>query len=211
MTDQPAIPVICQGDAREGRFYVIDAGFRDDGGAPGVELANEKVLRLPGTYRMPPPNGDPGQYPEAPRLVQVPARGGPPRDIEVLAGTWIVSDALKRVFETVDPEGFAFAACEFVLADGSPGPRYHLCGVRRTLDALDEAASRLRIETGDFVNGKYYDRSGGASLVFRQDIVGAAHVFRTPFAPTVFCDRVLHDAVRAAGVSGVLLVDAADC
>ena len=47
---------------------------------------------------MDPPNGDPGQYPEKPHLIRVPELGGMPRDFEALAGIWIVSEALKRVF-----------------------------------------------------------------------------------------------------------------
>ena len=91
-----------------------------------------------------------------------------------------------------------------------PVQQYYFCGVLRTLDALDEAASRLKIKVGDYVNGKYYSLSGGANLVFKEDVVGSAHVFRTPFADTVFCDRALHDAVTAADVKGVEFLDAAD-
>lgn len=211
MASETPVPVTT-GDAFEkGTFFVIAPSFWGGGKIPGLEIANEDALRLPGTYIIESPNGDPDQYPERPRLVHVPKLGGLPRDFEDIFGMWIVSEALKRVFESVDPEGFAFAACDFTLADGTPGPSYYFCGVLRTLDALDEAASRLKIEVGEFVNGKYYDRSGGASLVFRKDVIGPAHVFLTPFALTVFCDRVLRDAVVAADVKGVRFTDAADC
>lgn len=86
------------------------------------------------------------------------------------------------MFDSVDPEGFAFAACDFTLADGRLGPQFYFCNVVRTLDALDEKASRLKIEIGDFVNGKYYCRAGGACLVFKENVVGSAHIFRTPFS-----------------------------
>lgn len=205
MSHETTIPVAGANAVETGAFFVIAASFRGEYRIPGLEIANEDALRLPGTYIIESPNGDPNQYPERPRLVHVPKLGGLPRDFEDVFGMWIVSDALKRVFESVDPEGFAFAACDFTLADGTPGPSYYFCGVLRTLDALDEAASRLKIKVGDFVNGKYYDRSGGASLV------GPAHVFLTPFALEVFCDRALHDAVVAADLSGVRFIDAADC
>ena len=69
-----------------------------------------------------------------------------PRDLEELAGIWVVSDPLKQLFEQMDAEAFAFVACDFSLADGSPGPQYYLGNVLRGLDALDEASSRVRIK-----------------------------------------------------------------
>jgi Protein of unknown function (DUF1629) len=211
MVSETPVPVTTGSAFQKGKFFVIAASFWGGGKIPGLEIANKNKLRLPGTYMIEPPNGDPHQYPERPHLVHVPKLGGLPRDFEELAGKWIVSEALKHVFESVDPEGFAFAACDFTLADGTPGPQLYFCNVLRTLDALDEGASKLKIEIGDFVNGKYYDRSGGASLVFKESVVGSAHVFRTPFALTVFCDRALHDAVKAVDVKGVDFEDVADC
>lgn len=211
MASETPIPFPTGNAFEKGMFFVMEPSFWGDGKMPGLEIANQAKLRAPGTYRIRAPNGDPNQYPERPHLVHVPKLGGLPRDIEELASKWIVSEALKRVFESVDPEAFAFAACDFTLADGTPGPAYYFCNVLRILDAIDEQASHLKIEIGDFVNGKYYDRSGGASLAFKQDVIGSSHVFRTPFAPTVFCDRVLHDAVVAANVSGVQFIDVIDC
>lgn len=211
MASETPIPVE-MGDAFEtGKFFVIEPSFRGGGKIPGLEIANEDRLVLPGVHTMEPPNGDPGQYPERPQLVHVPELGGLPRDFEELSGIWIISAALKHAFESVDPDGFVFVACDFTLSDGTAGPAYYFCNVLRTLDALDEGASRLKIKVGDYVNGKYYSRAGGARLVFKQDIVGHAHVFRTPFSDTVFCDRALYDAVNAARVKGVEFSDAADC
>ncbi len=211
MASETPIPVEVGIAFEKGKFFIVQPSFWGGARVPGLEIANKDRLRLPGTYIIESPNGDPGLYPERPQLVHVPKLGGLPRDFEDIAGMWIVSEALKRVFESVDPEGFAFSACDFTLADGTAGPQYYFCGVLRTLDALDESASRVKIEIGEFVNGKYYDRSGGASLVFRKDVVGPAHVFLTPFALEVFCDRALHDAVLAAGLTGVAFHDAADC
>lgn len=211
MVSETPIPVTIGNAFEKGAFFVIQPSFWGGGRIPGLEIANETALRLPGTYIIEPPNGDPRQYPERPHLVHVPKLGGLPRDFEQLGSMWIVSEALKRVFESVDPDGFAFAACDFTLADGTPGPQYYFCGVLRTLDALDEDASRLRIKVGDYVNGKLYKIAGGANLVFRKDVVGAAHIFRTPFTDVVFCDRVLFDAVNKADVEGVELADAAHC
>jgi hypothetical protein len=118
----------------------------------------------------------------------------------------------------VDPAGFEFVACDYRQADGSEGPRYYLCEVARQLDALDERTSRLTIEVSDeFVAGKFYDLTGGTSLAFRKDVVGDAHVFRTPYSGSlIFCDRLLRDAVWDAGIggpktsSGLWFTDAAD-
>lgn len=211
MATETSIPATTGSVFETGKFFIIEPSYWGGGRIPGLEIVNENRLRLPGTYIIEPPNGDPNQYPERPHLAHVPKLGGLPRDFEQLGSMWIVSEALKRVFESVDPESFAFAACDFTLADGTPGPQYYFCNVLHTLDALDEAASRLKIKVGEYVNGKFYSFAGGASLVFRNEVVGSAHIFRTPFTDTVFSDRVLHDAVKAADVDGVAFHDAADC
>ncbi len=215
MNEQTAIPVTIANVSHKGKFFVLEPSFWGNGKQPGIEIANKKQLRLPGTFMIEAPNGDPGQYPEKPHLIHVPELGGMPRDFEKVAGKWIVSDALKHVFESVDPQGFAFAPCNFTLADGSTGPQYYLCGVLRSLDALDEDASQVKIEyERDHQSGKdlkFYSVAGGASLVFRQDIVGDAHVFRQPrIGLDAICDNVLADALRAANLEGVRLRDAAE-
>jgi hypothetical protein len=65
------------------------------------------------------------------------------------------------------------------------GPRYFLCNVIRILDALDEAQSRLKIAIRDDriysdFGKKYYSPLGvgGAELVFRDEVIGDAHIFR---------------------------------
>ncbi|MDO5693610.1 MAG: DUF1629 domain-containing protein [Pseudomonadota bacterium] len=211
MTDQTAIPVTYYHTPPKGRFYTIETDIRGGGKGHGLEIANENKLCAPGRIVMMPPNGNPDQYPEKPHLVHDPKSGRMPRDLEGLAGIWIVSEQAKQVFESVDPEGFAFTACDFTLSDGSPGPQRYLCGILRTLDALDEEASRLKIKVGDYVNGKYYSLAGGASLVFKEDVVGSAHIFQTPYSGETFCTRTFRDAVKAAGLTGVWLTDAAKC
>ncbi|UUF00662.1 DUF1629 domain-containing protein [Xanthomonas hortorum pv. pelargonii] len=119
--NQTAIPVTIPSVTHKGKFFVLRPSFWGNGQSSGLEIANKKRLRLPGTFMIEPPNGDPNQYPEKPHLIHVPELGGMPRDFEKLAGQWIVSEALKHVFEAVDPQGLAFSACDFTLADGSPG------------------------------------------------------------------------------------------
>lgn len=213
MTEQTAIPVTIPSVPHKGKFFILEPSFWGNGQSPGLSIANEEKLLTPRMNTMDPPNGDADQYAERPHLVHVPKLGGMPRDFEELAGIWIVSEALKQVFESVDPAGFAFAACDFSLADGSPGPRYYLCEVVRSLDALNEEASRVKIkyerdhQTGEDL--KFFSIRGGASLVFEPGIVGDAHIFRQErLGAGPVCDRTMFDALNDAHLSGVELSDA---
>ncbi|MEA9609080.1 DUF1629 domain-containing protein [Xanthomonas campestris pv. plantaginis] len=64
----------------------------------------------------------------------------------------------------------------------------------------------------DFITDQdvqFYSISGGASLVFKKEVVGGAHIFRQPnsgFDP--ICDRVMFDALSHATLDGVRLRDA---
>lgn len=215
MTEPTAIPVSVEAASHKGEFFLIDASAPGNGQVPGIEIANEDKLIHPGMNVVSRPNGNPDQYPERPHLVHVPEKGGLPRDLEELAGIWIVSEPLKKLFEQIDAQAFAFVACDFSLADGSPGPQYFLGNVLRRLDALDEASSRVRIkrdhnyQTGE--DEKLYSLVGGASLVFNHEAVGDAHIFRQERmgAPPI-CDRTMFDALMAAKFSGVRLRDVAD-
>jgi hypothetical protein len=180
-------------------FFIIGPDLRGGGKGHGLEIINDKKLIPPGEFMVNGPNGEPNQYPEKPHLVYLPKLGHMPQDLQGLAGIWIISEPLKKVFEKIDSEGFAFAACDFTLADDTPGPQYYLCNVTRTLDALDEEASKLKIEiSDDLVNGKYYSLGGHYRLVFKRAVVGSAHIFRTPYADYAFCSRTLRDALASA-------------
>ena len=79
-----------------------------------------------------------------------------------------------------------------------------LCDVLRVLDAVDEVASRLQIKYLPQYNAKTYQLAGGADLVFREDVIGSAHIFRLAhLKPAVFCDHQIKDACKAAGLKGV--------
>ncbi len=215
MTDPTAIEISVEAASHKGEFFLVDASFLGNSRVPGIEIANEETLIHPGMNVVARPDGMPDQYPERPHLVHVPEKGGMPRDLEELAGIWIVSEPLKQLFEQMDAEAFAFVACDFSLADGSPGPQYYLGNVLRRIDALDEISSRVRIklhhnyQTGE--DEKLYSLVGGASLVFKQNIVGDVHIFRQDRmgAPPI-CDRAMFDALSAANFSGIRLRDVAD-
>lgn len=215
MSEPTTIEISAEAASHKGKFFLIDVSFLGNGRVPGIEITNEEKLIHPGMNVISHPNGMPDQYPERPHLLHVPDKGGMPRDLEELAGIWIVSEPLKQLFEQIDPEAFAFVECDLSLADGSPGPQYYLGNVLRRIDALDEASSHVKIkldhnyQTGE--DEKLYSLVGGASLVFKQDAVGEAHIFRQDHmgAPPI-CDRAMFDTLRAANFSGVRLRDVAD-
>ena len=215
MSEPTTIEISAEAASHKGKFFLIDVSFLGNGRVPGIEITNEEKLIHPGMNVISHPNGIPDQYPERPHLVHVPKKGEMPRDLEELAGIWIVSEPLKQLLEKVDPEAFAFVTCDFSLADGSPGPQYYLGNVLRRIDALDEVSSRVKIKIDhNYQTGKdekLYSLVGGASLVFKQDAVGEAHIFRQHHmgAPPI-CDRAMFDALRAANFSGLRLRDVTD-
>lgn len=204
---------------RRGEFFLLQPDTTRGGRGHGVVFENVKTLRTPPRMILRPASGGFPSLSEAPRLVHSPDEGDPPQDLEGgISGYWMVSERLHRVLSQVDPDGFAFVAADYRLSDGKKGPPYYLCDVIRELDALDETSSKLAIDVSDeFPAGKFYDLTGGSSLVFRRDAVGAAHAFRTPYSGRlVFCDRHLRDAIMDAGIGtgkqthGVWFTDAAD-
>ncbi len=207
---------------QRGEFYVLEPDVRGGGPGHSVMIANEEALLTPPSAIIRPRHGGIPALPEVPRLEFEGRRRKLPRDLEGgFSGYWLVSQRLKDVFVAVDPDAFAFAACEFVLPDGSRGPQYYLCDVVRQLAALDKDRSDFQIETArDHSTGKDVEImsfSGGASLFFRKEGVGDAHIFRmAEKRSTVICDSVLRDATRAAGIGakassdGLWFMDAAD-
>jgi hypothetical protein len=186
------------------KFYKMDLDLRVRGRA-GYRLENESVL-LQGQRLLSPPAGRRGfpDYPEPPRFLFDKELGHFPRDLELCHSFWLISDRMKAVLETVDLEGLAFLRCEVRLANGEPGPVSWLCDVLRILDAIDEAASRVQIKYLPQYDAKVYQLAGGANLVFREDVVGAAHIFRLAhLRPASFCDQQIKDACKAAGLKGV--------
>ena len=206
---------------QRGEFYMLEPDVRSGGPGHSVMIANEEALLTPPSAIIRPRHGGIPVLPEVPRLAFEGKRRKLPNDLDGgFSGYWLVSQRLKDVFVAVDPEAFAFAACEFVLPDGSRGPQYYLCDVVRKLAALDKDKSDFRILTArDHSTGKdveIMNFSGGASLFFRKEVVGDAHVFRMGEEPsTVICDKAMRDATRAAGIGakassdGLWFIDAA--
>lgn len=202
---------------KPGEFFLLEAGAIS-GPGHGVVFVNLDRLLTPPRLILWPEGGGFPVLSETPLLIYSPSKGVPPRHLEAgFSGYWLVSERLHQVMISVDTNAFAFAEVDYRLAEGSAGPRYYFCDVVQEIDALDESASKLLIDTSDeFVNGKYYDLTGGASVTFKRERLGAAHVFKTPYNDTVFCDRVFKDAVAAAGIAtdsdsdGMWFIDASD-
>jgi len=189
---------------RTGEFYKLRPDARRRGPGHGVLFENEEELVSPPRLSLRPKGGGFPSLRSTPRLVHVPGSGPLPEDLEGgFSGYWLVSERLKHLMQSIDPDAFAFAETDYRLADGTIGPAMYLCDVVRTVDALDEKASEVLIEVSDdFEAGKYYDLAGGARLAFRKEVLGSAHVFKLPYNGVVFCDRTFKDAVEAAGISG---------
>jgi hypothetical protein len=193
------------------RFFRFGPDIRGGGKGHGVRVANKEALITPGLIIFaPPPEKGYGfaKLPEKPHLIHDRKLGKMPRDLEGLAGYLVVSERLKQLFETVDPAGFEFVECDFTLADGSKGPQYYLGDVVRVLDAIDEEASpdlRIKYER-DFRNGqdvKIYSFAGRIQLVFREDVVGDAHIFRTPYSIQEICDETFKAACKESKFTGI--------
>lgn len=108
------------------------------------------------------------------------------------------SDRTNTLFEAIDPEAFLFVRCEMTIPEGIwDGPSHWLCEVVRILDAVDESKSRLEIGIRDDERysdhgKKFYRVSLDTKLVFKEEVIGNAHVFRMAQAKgEIICDNVL--------------------
>ncbi|MCD0280302.1 DUF1629 domain-containing protein [Xanthomonas melonis] len=190
-----------QSTPEQGEFYFLMPSL-ECGPELGVVFENVKQLLIPPRLILRPNEGGFPPLSEKPRLVHDPSKGVMPKDLEAgFSGYWLVSERLRRVFAAIDPAGFAFVECDFRMADGSEGPRHFLCDVVRVLDALDEERSEVEVEVSDdFVDGKYYDFTGGAKLAFRKEVTAGSHIFVLKYSGgCVFCDRAMRSAVQEAG------------
>lgn len=201
---------------RKGEFYRLRPDMRGSQGH-GVVFENEKNFPLPSHMSLDESGGGIKEFRDTPRLRQS-KRDQMVNDLDSsFRGYWLVSEPLKEVFESIDSKGFSFAKCELTLYDGSQAAPHYFCEVIREIDALDEETSTVKILTEGYPKGKHYSLVGGARLAFKKDMLGSAHVFRTPYnGALVICDRLFRDALiehgfgKARESRGVWLSDAAD-
>jgi uncharacterized protein DUF1629 len=206
-----------------GEFYVLRPDVRGGGPGTNVTIENEAVLLTPPSLIIRPPLGGIPEFPERPRLSHSIGRTKPPRDLEGgYSGYWLVSERLKRVFEDVDPDAFAFTECDYILPDGSEVPTHYLCDVVREVAALDRKRSRFKtkllFDERTAEEMEMPSLVGGAQLVFDSTAVGDAHIFRMAERPSVIvCDDYMRQATRKAGIGvnpnsgGLNFKDAAGC
>jgi len=216
MNETEELQVTTQNKPKKGEFYILMPDMRGGGRGHGVEFENEEDFPWPAHMDIGEESPGLKEFKQVPRLRQSRSRKMP-NDLDAsFRGYWLVSEPLKCVFESTDPEGFIFVPCDFRLYDGSKAPPHYLCEVVRVVDAIDEDASTVKVLTEGYENGKYYDMTGGASLAFKKSVVGSAHIFWTPYTAKAFCDRALRDALighgfgKAGDSRGVWLIDAAD-
>ncbi|MDA9435821.1 hypothetical protein XH88_29310 [Bradyrhizobium sp. CCBAU 51627] len=186
------------------KFYRVSiGGFHT---APGVKIENTAALNG-GRLLMPPPGrrGFP-PLPESPRLLIDRSLGRAPGDWELFYGFRLASDRMKDLLESIDREGVVFLKCETRSLTGPAAPTYWLCDVIRVLDAIDEQKSQGTI-VDDGTPYRRYDLMAGARLVFKQQAVGSAHIFRPRFWVGVICDQIMKDACREAGMRGISFED----
>ncbi|WP_210253748.1 DUF1629 domain-containing protein [Bradyrhizobium sp. S69] len=199
--------------AKARKYYLMSQNFRI-GGKAGFEVQNLAAL-LDGRRVLGSPIGKRGfgKFDEVPKVLVDKSLGRNLRDLEQYHEYWLVSDKLKMTLEAVDPAGVVFVKCNVRNRDGSEGPVYWLCDVVRVRDAVDEGSSRVKVEQRSYQGQpwKGYSLLGGASLIFREEVVGPAHIFRMRYlVPQVICDQELRDACKQSALKGITFQDAAD-
>ena len=206
MSDQKTVSVAKQPSARKRRFYKIGPDFRVGGGS-GFWVEDESIFPPYGVSRLP------ASTPHVPYVFDK-SVGSLPYDLELCDHWWLISDRTKAVFETLDPDAFVFVPCVVRMPHACyDGPNYWLCDVVRVLDALDESQSRLRIGIRDDTRyrdygRKYYSFLPDTKLVFREAIIGNAHIFRMAHRDSaVICDQDLKDACKSAGLKRIRFQD----
>ncbi|MCX8281898.1 DUF1629 domain-containing protein [Phyllobacterium sp. 0TCS1.6C] len=193
------------------KFFTIGHDYRGGGKGPGIKLINGKALITTGMTMFCPPRGRRGfalPLAETPHFIE--EKGyRPTRDLEANGFYWFISQRTKEVFESVDPEGFAFVPCDFTLPDGSKGDPRYLCDVIRELDAIDEEKSKVKVNI-EPSGRKIYHVMGGGCFSIRDAEVGYSHVFSDVHYSGLICDDVLRDACKSAKLTGILFRDTAD-
>jgi len=115
---------------------------------------------------------------------------------------------MKAVLEALDREGVAFLKCETRSLNQKTAPDYWLCDVIRVIDAIDGEKTRGEI-LNEGTESRRYDRMRRPSFVFKDEVVGSAHIFRPRFWGEIVCDQAVKDACKSAGIRGIGFRDAA--
>ncbi|KAA0697394.1 DUF1629 domain-containing protein [Neorhizobium sp. P12A] len=180
------------------KFFLFQVPIRGSG--HGLDVVNFRNLLRPGHLMIIGPDGRLPPFPETPILA--PKKGSrfkPPKDLSMCMGVMFVSQKLKDVIETIDPEAAEFSPIEIHYPKGkAPSSPYYFFAVRRQIDALDLDRSRLRIL--DDKGNQIYDLLGKHNLHFDEQRAGSAHLFKQKHLPGLVADSVLKEACLAAGI-----------
>lgn len=200
------VPINPRRKPKAPKLYRVGLDFRIHT-RPGLELENLAALGV-GRVLLSSTRGK-RSFPsllEAPRFLIDKSLGRPPVDWELFHDFWLVSDRMKNLLEAMDSEGVAFLRCETRSLRGD-APVYWLCDIVRLLDAIDEEKSSVEI-LEDGTKFRHYDNMAISNYVFKEEVIGSAHIFRLRFLETrIICDQAMKDACKAAGIRGLRFGD----
>ncbi len=113
---------------------------------------------------------------------------------------WMVSERLRALLESIDPEAFVFAPIDMDYSNfDDPGPQFWLCDLIRFLDCVDEERSTIKYQEG--IPMKNYIRL--IDVEMKPEIIGDAHAFRLTHSPLkLIVDDVLVDALKKEKIRG---------
>ncbi|MEZ2146472.1 DUF1629 domain-containing protein [Bradyrhizobium sp. DN5] len=187
------------------KLYRVELDFRIRR-PPGWEMENFDALGVGPVLHSPQGERSFPPLSETPRLLIDKSLGRPPVDWELFHDFGLASDRMMSVLEAVDAEGVAFLRCETRSLRGG-APAYWLCDIVRTLDAIDEEKSNVEV-LDDGTDFRRYSYMADSSFVFREEVIGSAHIFRPRFLDgRVICDQVMKDACKAAGLKDLRFQD----
>jgi hypothetical protein len=126
------------------------------------------------------------------------------RDFQLFYEYWFVSERMRSFLQAVDPEAFVYLRCHIQSPDAQELPSRWLCDVVRTLDALIEQKSEVKIGVAGDGSKIYREPGAPRKLFFKESVVGNCHVFRMEYCIfVVICDEEFKQAFRAAGMTGI--------
>jgi hypothetical protein len=139
------------------------------------------------------------EFAETPRFF-IDRKLGRPRDLESADGVFLVSPAMNAVLEAIDPD-----ACEGDLWRTRTGNMAmgHYARFSRAVDETASVELTIKRDPPDYL--PLYDVNSSTKLRFIPEVIGNAHLFHiAEMARYVFCDEIVKDACKAAGLKDIL-------
>lgn len=116
---------------------------------------------------------------------------------------FVVSERLKSLFESLDPDAIEFA--QISIASVETGfPRYFAALPKRVLWAIDTALTQVTVYNQEFLPGRFTYRVYYESNVYiRPDISDEVHFFKDFGSPAFFWSKILVEMAVKAGIEGL--------